>query len=67
MEFIKKVHDMGLEARRAAGLLDETEIRAIKPYVERVSFDFVYDDRVIAEVISSEEKRRKILRRHTFL
>ena len=59
MEFIKKVHDMGLKLNVHAGLLDEAEIRAIKPYVERVSFDFVYDDRVIADVYHLEGKKKE--------
>lgn len=59
MDFIEKVHSMGLKINFHTGLLDENEIRAIKPYAERVSFDFVYDDRVIQEVYHLKEKTKE--------
>ncbi|MFU2158377.1 radical SAM protein [Caldisericum sp. AR60] len=59
MDFIKKVHSMGLKLNFHTGLLSEEEIRAIKPYVERISFDFVYDDRVIQEVYHLKDKTKE--------
>jgi len=43
--FYKKFYAMGLKLNVYAGFLNEVKIRVIKPYVERVSFDFVYDNR----------------------
>ena len=59
MDFIKKVHSMGLKLNFHTGLISEEEIRAIKPYVERISFDFVYDNRVIQDVYNLKDKTRE--------
>ncbi len=58
IDFIKELHEMGLKLNIHTGLIDEQEIRLIKPYFERVSFDFVYNDRVIKDVYHLEEKGR---------
>ena len=52
LQFIKTLYDMGIKLNIHTGLLSEGDIRAIKPYAERVSFDFVYDDEVIRNVQS---------------
>ena len=57
--FIEKVYSMGYKLNFHTGLLEEEEIRAIKPYVERISFDFVYDERVIKEVYHLKEKTKE--------
>jgi len=59
MDFIKKVYSMGFKLNFHTGLLTEEEIRTIKPYVERISFDFVYDDRVIQEVYHLKQKTKE--------
>lgn len=59
MDFIKKVYSMGLTLNFHTGLLSEEEIRTIKPFVGRISFDFVYDDRVIQEVYHLKEKTKE--------
>jgi len=59
MDFIKKVYSMGLKINFHTGLLSKEEIESIKPYAERISFDFVYDDRVIKEVYHLEDKTKE--------
>ncbi len=50
IDFIKKLYKMGLKLNFHTGLLSRKEILTIKPYVNRISFDFMYDDEVIHNV-----------------
>jgi uncharacterized radical SAM superfamily protein len=59
LDFIKKIYSMELKLNFHTGLLEEQEIRAIKPYVERVSFDFVYDNHIIKDVYHIRNKSKE--------
>jgi len=59
LDFIKEVYSMGLKLNFHTGLLTEQEILAIKPYVERVSFDFVYSDHIVKDVYHLTEKSKE--------
>ena len=59
LQFIKTLYDMGIKLNIHTGLISEGDIRAIKPYAERVSFDFVYDDEVIRNVYHLTNKTRE--------
>ncbi len=58
LDFVKMLHNMGIEINMHTGLIEEEEIRAIKPFVSRVSFDFVYNDDVIHEVYNLPSKTK---------
>ncbi|MGB9695297.1 MAG: hypothetical protein ACP5SB_06180 [Caldisericaceae bacterium] len=59
LDFIKEVHSMGLKLNFHTGLLNEKEIRAIEPYAERVSFDFVYSDHVVKDIYHLSENKKE--------
>jgi uncharacterized radical SAM superfamily protein len=59
LPFIKTLYDMGIKLNLHTGLISEKEIKAIKPYAERVSFDFVYDNEVIHNVYHLVNKTRE--------
>lgn len=57
--FIKQLYNSGLKLNFHTGLINEDEIRAIMPFVERISFDFVYDDDVIRNVYHLSDKTKE--------
>jgi uncharacterized radical SAM superfamily protein len=59
LPFIKTLYDMGIKLNIHAGLISEREMKAIKPYTERISFDFVYDNEVIHNVYHLFNKTRE--------
>ncbi len=58
LDFIKFAHSKGVKLNFHTGLLTKDEIVAIKPYAERVSFDFVYDDNIIQKVYHLKNKTK---------
>lgn len=58
LSFIKRLHKMGIKLNIHTGLISEREIFAIKPFFERISFDFVYDNNVIRDVYHLSGKNR---------
>ena len=50
LRFIKKLKQMGLKLNFHTGFLNKSELIKLKPYVDRLSFDFIYDDDVIHNV-----------------
>ena len=59
LSFIKTLFELGMKLNIHTGLISEGDIRAIKPYVERISFDFVYDNEVIKNVYHLNSKTRE--------
>lgn len=59
LAFIKKLYDMGLKLNFHTGLLSAAEILKIKPYVNRISFDFMFDDKVIHDVYHLHDKDKE--------
>ncbi len=59
LRFIKKLYKSGLKLNFHTGLLDREEILKIKPFVSRVSFDFIYDDEVIKNVYGLLDKTKE--------
>ena len=59
LNFIKKLYKMGLKLNFHTGLLSREEILKIKPYVNRVSFDFIYDNEVIHNVYHLHGKNKE--------
>jgi uncharacterized radical SAM superfamily protein len=59
LPFIKMLYDKGLKLNFHTGLLSREEILKIKPYVNRVSFDFIYDDTVIHDVYHLHDKSKE--------
>ena len=50
IDFIKRLKKMGLRLNFHTGLLEKSEILKLEPYIDRISFDFMYDDNVIHNV-----------------
>lgn len=59
LSFIKKLYKMGLKLNFHTGLLSKREILKIKPFVNRISFDFIYDDEVIHDVYGLTDKTKE--------
>ncbi len=59
IEFFEKVRKLGVKLNFHTGLISEEEIRIVKTYAERVSFDFVYDDNIIHNVYHLKEKTKE--------
>ncbi len=59
LRFIKQLHKMGLKLNFHTGLLSREEIIKIKPYADRVSFDFIYDNNVIRNVYHLKDKDKE--------
>lgn len=59
MDFIETLFSMGFKLNFHTGLISEDEIRAIKPFAERISFDFVYDNEIIQNVYHLPDKTKE--------
>lgn len=59
IDFIKKLYGLGLKLNFHTGFLNEDEIRAIMPFIERISFDFVYDNDVIRDIYHLSDKTKE--------
>jgi uncharacterized radical SAM superfamily protein len=59
LPFIKRLYKMGIKLNIHTGLISEKEIFAIKPFFERISYDFVYDNNVIRDVYHLYGKSRE--------
>lgn len=67
LELLKKFKKQGFKINAHLGLIDEASIKALSPYLDVVSFDFVLDKRTINDVYKLDRSPKDYIKTYKLL